>query len=97
MQITWKEATHVHSYLKLERQNSHEYIFTGTHCTMQQGLTFEKKAITKCSTLKIDFSANFHLTHDFFLVGGSLNTPKIGKRKKEFTNINLRGCKTQKT
>ena len=37
-------------------------------CTMQQGLTFEeKKAITKCSTLKIDFSANFHLTHDFLL------------------------------
>ena len=33
-------------------------------CTMQQGLTFEKKVITKCSTLKIDFSANFHLTHD---------------------------------
>ena len=31
-----------------------------------------------------------------FLGGGSLNTPKIGKRKKEFTNINLRGCKTQK-
>ena len=32
-----------------------------------------------------------------FLGGGSLNTPKIGKRKNEFTNINLRGCKTQKT
>ena len=25
-----------------------------------------KKAIRKCSTLKIDFSANFNLTHDFF-------------------------------
>ena len=31
-----------------------------------------------------------------FFGGGSLNTPKIGKRKKEFTNINLRGCKTQR-
>ena len=28
--------------------------------------------------------------------GGSLNTSKIGKSKKEFTNINLRGCKTKK-
>ena len=44
------------------------------HFTMQQGLTFEKKTITKCSTLKIDFSANFHLTHIFF-GGGSFNTP----------------------
>ena len=35
------------------------------------------------------------LTNDFF-GGGSLNTPKIGKPEKEFTNINLRGCKTQK-
>ena len=44
-------------------------------CTMQQGLTFEeKKAITKCSTLKIDFSANFHLTHDF-LLAEALSTP----------------------
>ena len=32
-----------------------------------------------------------------FFGGGSLNTPKIGKRKKEFTNINLRGSKTKKT
>ena len=38
--------------------------------------------------MKIDFAANFHLTHDFF-GGGSLNTPKIGKRKKVGTNINL--------
>ena len=28
--------------------------------------------------------------------GGSLNISKIGKRKKELTNINLRGCKTKK-
>ena len=44
--------------------------------------------------MKIDFAANFHLTHDFF-GGGSLNTSKIGKRK-EFTNINQRGCKIKK-
>ena len=32
---------------------------------MQQGLLFEEeKAIMKRSTLKIDFSANFHITHD---------------------------------
>ena len=62
---------------------------------MQQGLTFEeeKKAITKCSTLKIDFSANFNM---IFFGGGSVNTPKIGKRKNNVTNINLRECKTQK-
>ena len=55
-----------------------------------------KKVIRKCLTLKIDFSANFNLTDDFF-GRGSLNTPKIEKRKNEFTNINLRGCKTKKT
>ena len=31
-----------------------------------------------------------------FFGRGSLNTPKIGKRKKVFTNINLTGCKTKK-
>ena len=31
-----------------------------------------------------------------FFGGGSLNTPKIRKRKKEFTNINFRRCKTKK-
>ena len=51
---------------------------------MQQGLTFErkKKAITKCSTLKVDLSANFHLTHDF-LLAEALSTPqKLEKAKR---------------
>ena len=40
----------------------------------------------------------FHLIHYMIYFGrGSLNTPKIGKRKNEFTNINLKECKTQKT
>ena len=52
---------------------------------MQQGLTFEeKKTITKCSTLKIDFSANFHLTHDF-LLAEALSTPQ----KLENAKMNL--------
>ena len=54
-------------------------------CTMQQGLPFEeKKTITKCSFLKIDFSANFHLTHDF-LLAEALSTPKkLEKAKRNF-------------
>ena len=31
-----------------------------------------------------------------FFGGGSVNTPKIGKRKNNVTNINLRECKTKK-
>ena len=42
------------------------------------------------------FLCQFSYNTWFFLCGGSLNTPKIGKRKKEFTNIKLRGCKTKK-
>ena len=45
-----------------------------------KGCHFKKKAIAKCSTLKVDFLANFHPIHDFF-GGGSLNTPKIGNKK----------------
>ena len=41
-------------------------------CTMQQGLSFLGKAITKCLTLEIDFSANFYLIYEFF-EWGSLN------------------------
>ena len=37
-------------------------------CTMKQGLSYMGKAITKCLTLEIDFSANFHLRHDFFWI-----------------------------
>ena len=36
------------------------------------------------------------MKHMIFFGGGSLNTPKIGKREKGFTNINLRACKTKK-
>ena len=57
-------------------------------CTMQQELTFEKKAIRKCSTLKIDFSANFHLTHDFFLAG-ALSTPQKLENAKRNLQISI--------
>ena len=43
-----------------------------------------KKDITKCSTLKIDFSANFDLTHDFFWAE-ALSTPQ----KLENAKMNL--------
>ena len=60
-------------------------------CTMQQGLTFEeKKAITKCSTLKVDFFANFHLTHDF-LLAEALSTPQIWKTQKGIYKYQLKG------
>ena len=42
------------------------------------------------------FLCQFSSNTRFSFGGGSLNTPKIGKRKKEFTNINLRGFKTKK-
>ena len=58
-------------------------------CTMQQGLTFEeKKAITECSTLKIDFSANFHLTHDFFWAD-ALSTPQKLENAKMKLQISI--------
>ena len=60
----------------------------GRQCTMQQGLTFEKKAITKCSTLKIDFSANFHLTHDF-LLAEALSTPQKLENAKRNLQISI--------
>ena len=43
-----------------------------------------KKAIRKCLTLKIDFSANFNLTHDFFWAE-ALSTPQ----KLENAKMNL--------
>ena len=57
-------------------------------CTMQQGLTFEKKVITKCSTLKIDFSANFHLTHDI-LLAEALSTPQKLENAKRNLQISI--------
>ena len=43
-----------------------------------------KKVIRKCLTLKIDFSANFNLTHDFFWAE-ALSTPQ----KLENAKMNL--------
>ena len=57
-------------------------------CTMQQGLTFEeKKAITKCSTLKVDFFANFHLTHDFLLAEAISTPQKLENAKYQFKGV----------
>ena len=55
--------------------------------TMHYGIRadiLKKKAIRKCSTLKIDFSANFHLTDDF-LLAEALSTPQ----KLENAKMNL--------
>jgi len=50
---------------------------------MQQGLTFEeKKAITKCSTLKFDFYANLYLTHDFLLAEALSTSQKLENAKR---------------
>ena len=57
------------------------------HCnTLHYGLRADilKKAIRKCLTLKIDFSANFNLTHDFFWAE-ALSTPQ----KLENAKMNL--------
>ena len=43
------------------------------------------------------FLCQFSSNTRYSFGGGSLNTPKIGKRKKEFTNMNLRGFKIKKT
>ena len=66
-------------------------------CTMQQGLTFEKKSYHEMFNFENLFLCQFSSNTRFSFGGGSLNTPKIGKCKKEFTNINLRGFKAQKT
>merc|ERR1712218_487237 len=66
------------------------------HCTMQQGLTFEKKSYHEMFNFENLFLCQFSSNTRFSFGGGSLNTPKIGKCKKEFTNINLRGFKTKK-
>ena len=65
--------------------------------TLHYGLwaVISKKNIAKSSTLEVDFSANFHPTHDFVLVEALL-TPQKLETKNWLTNINLRACKTQK-
>ena len=65
-------------------------------CTMQQGLTFEEKKLSWNVQLWKLISLSIFIQLMIFFGGGSLSTPKIGKRKQEFTNINLRGFKTQK-
>ena len=61
--------------------------------TMHYGIRadiLKKKAIRKCSTLKIDFSANFHLTHDFFWRGLSQH-PKNWKTQKGIYKYQFKG------
>ena len=49
-----------------------------------------KKVIRKCLTLKIDFSANFNLTHDFF--GRRLSQhPKNWKTQKLIYKYQFKG------
>ena len=79
----WRRQTICALDVKLVRPTLHKTQFFLRHPV----------AVRKCSTLKIDFSANFNM---IFFGGGSVNTPKIGKRKNNVTNINLRECKTQK-
>ena len=50
----------------------------------------KKKAIRKCSTLKIDFSANFYLTHDFFWAE-ALSTPRKLENAKMNLQISIQG------
>ena len=61
-----------------------------------KGCHFKKKAIAKCSTLKVDFSANFHPIHDLFFVEALL-TPQNWKQKNKVTNFNLSACNTKQT
>ena len=60
------------------------------HCIAlcSKGWHLRKKTITKCSTLKIDFSANFHLTHDF-LLAEALSTPQKLENAKRNLQISI--------
>ena len=86
MDMTWGRL--ILLSLNKKRQKKH---FPGpsgaNHCTMQQGLPFE---ITKFWTLKIDFSANFHLTHDY-LVAEALSTPQNWKTLKGTYKYQFKG------
>ena len=69
----------------------------GTHkskhialCSKGCHLKEEKKAIMKYSTLKIDFSVNFHLTHDF-LLAEALSTPQKLENAKRNLQISIQG------
>ena len=59
-----------------------------------------KKSFHEMFNFENWFFCQFSSNTRFSFGGGSLNTPKIGKRKKEFIYylyINLRGSKTKKT
>ena len=64
----------------------YEYIKGDSELPLHYGLRADilKKVIRKCLTLKIDFSANFNLTHDFFWAE-ALSTPQ----KLENAKMNL--------
>ena len=57
----------------------------------------KKKSYHEMFNFENWFLCQFSSNTRFSFGGGSLNTPKIGNHKKEFTNINLSGYKTQKT
>ena len=59
--------------LKKTSYSFSEYYIKGCQCHCKKN---------RCSTLEIDFFANFHPILVFF-GGGFLNAPKSGKRKKE--------------
>ena len=61
-----------------------------------KGCHLKKKNYHEMFNFENWFLCQFSSNTRFSFGVGSLNTPKIGKRKKEFTNINLRGFKTQK-
>ena len=65
-------------------------------CTMQQGLSFLGKTITKCLTLEIHFSANSHLIHDFFVDEALLNFQKLENEENKVLNISFWEFKTGK-
>ena len=62
-----------------------------------KGWHLKKKSYHEMFNFENWFLCQFSSNTRFSFGGGSLNTPKIGKCKKEFTNINLRGFKAQKT
>ena len=97
LQVIYHISLTYHLALQLKKLK-HIFLKNVYHCTMQQGLPFEeKKSYHEMLNFENWFLCQFSSNTRFSFGGGSLNTPKIGKRKKEFTNINLRGFKTQKT
>ena len=97
-EVIWLRQSYDLRYSRTEIILCLRKIFNLQQCTMQQGLPFErKKKYHEMFNFENRFLYQFSSNTWFFFGGGSLNNPRIGKRKKEFTNINLSGCKTQKT